>query len=350
MARHERRQLVQAGRATTAKQAVQGLSKGCWISGLTMGQFSLIDLITAIVERIGPADVRLSTWTTGIKDMETAIALLDTGRFKSLQILTDRSFPSRQPAYAARLVQLFGADAVVCTQVHAKVAVLRAPGWAVTVRSSMNLNRNDRFEQFDLDEGAALADFYAAWFDLLRKEAGTGIDFQHADQAAAYEAALRAPLTDEAVVLDMMSREGVEPPTPTQAAKRDRKAGRAEEAAPDVLSLDLFDLDPVSLARANVAIAQHGLRSAEPSSVAYVQGHRALREVLAEAKDIRTAQQRQSDPVTVGTAEWLARSAEDATTCSEDELEVYVSEWLRRRSLSLVHEVSGRLALVQVAG
>jgi hypothetical protein len=315
-----------------------------------MGQFSLIDLITAIVERIGPADVRLSTWTTGIKDMETALALLDTGRFKSLQILTDRSFPSRQPAYAARLVQLFGSEAVVCTQVHAKVVVLRAPGWAVTVRSSMNLNRNDRFEQFDLDEGESLAAFYGAWFDLLRKEAGSGIDFQHADQLAAFEAALRGPLTDEAVVLDMMAREGVEVPSPAQAAKRERKAARVDEAAPDVLSVDFFDLDPLELARAHVAIAQHGLRSAEPSSVAYVQGHRALREVMAEVEDLRLKAQEQKDPVTLGAAEWMARSAEDATSCLDDELEVYVSEWLRRRSLSLVHEVSGRLALVQVAG
>jgi hypothetical protein len=314
-----------------------------------MGQFSLIDLITAIVERIGPADVRLSTWTTGIKDMETAMALLDTGRLRSLQILTDRSFPSRQPAYAARLVQLFGPDAVVCTQVHAKVAVLRAPGWAVTVRSSMNLNRNDRFEQFDLDEGEPLAAFYGAWFDQLRKDAGTGIDFQNSEQAAAYEAALRAPLTDEAIVLDMMAREGVQVPSPTAAAKRERKAARVDDVAPDVLSLDLFDLDSLELARAHVAIAQHGLRSAEPSSVAYVQGHRALREVMAEVAEIRIAQQQQADPVAVGTAEWLARSAEDALTCSEDELEVYVSEWLRRRALTLCHDASGRLSLVQAA-
>jgi hypothetical protein len=214
----------------------------------------------------------------------------------------------------------------------------------------MNLNRNDRFEQFDLDEGEPLADFYGAWFDRLRKEAGPGIDFQNADQFAAYEAALRGPLTDEAVVLDMMAREGVEVPLPTQAAKRERKAARVDEAAPDVLSLDLFDLDPLELARAHVAIAQHGLRAAEPSSVAYVQGHRALREVMAEVEEFRRKAQEQKDPVTLGHAEWMARSAEDATSCLDDELEVYVSEWLRRRSLSLVHETSGRLALVQVAG
>jgi hypothetical protein len=213
----------------------------------------------------------------------------------------------------------------------------------------MNLNRNDRFEQFDLDEGEPLAAFYGAWFDQLRKDAGTGIDFQNSEQAAAYEAALRAPLTDEAIVLDMMAREGVEVPSPANVAKRERKAARVDEAAPDVLSLDLFDLDPLELARAHVAIAQHGLRSAEPSSVAYVQGHRALREVMAEVAEIRTAQQQQTDPVAVGTAEWLARSAEDALTCSEDEIEVYVSEWLRRRSLTLHHDASGRLSLVQAA-
>jgi hypothetical protein len=108
-------------------------------------------------------------------------------------------------------------------------------------------------------------------------------------------------------------------------------------------------MSALELARTHVDLACAGLTEARPGTTAYHEGHKALRAVLAEVAEIRTAQQQQTDPVAVGTAEWLARSAEDASTCSEDELEVYVTEWLRRRSLTLHHDASGRLSLVQAA-
>lgn len=129
-----------------------------------------------------------------------------------------------------------------------------------------------------------------------------------------------------------------------------RQADSAPPDPRDVLSRDWWAMSPMEMAQANVDLARAGLAESRPGTTAYHEGHRALRAVLAEVEELRRKAQEQVDPVTLGAAEWMARSAEDATSCLDDELEVYVSEWLRRRSLSLVHEASGRLALVQVAG
>lgn len=154
------------------------------------GQFSLLDLIRAVLETTGPASVVASTWSTGVRDAENAAWLVETGQITSLRLITDRSFPGRHPEYAARLVRAFGPDAIHCTRVHAKIAIIRAPGWAVCVRSSMNLNRNPRFEQFDLDDDASICEFFEAWVREIEATHPPGVQFEEAEAEAAFQAAL----------------------------------------------------------------------------------------------------------------------------------------------------------------
>jgi hypothetical protein len=57
--------------------------------------------------------------------------------------------------------------------VHAKVIIIDGgPGRRAVFRSSMNLNKNLRTEQFDIDVDDAVAEFYRAWFDGLWEESG----------------------------------------------------------------------------------------------------------------------------------------------------------------------------------
>jgi len=56
--------------------------------------------------------------------------------------LVDRSFATRQPRYCAAVRRLFGDESIRCTRTHAKVALLKNDGWAVTVRSSFHLQLN----------------------------------------------------------------------------------------------------------------------------------------------------------------------------------------------------------------
>jgi len=155
----------------SAQDAIGTIEKGFRLFGFSKGQFSLIDLIRALLEQTGAADVVVSTWTTGIRDAENANALMEKGTIRSLLLLTDRSFPTRKPEYCQRILEVFGAESIRCTYTHAKFAIIQNDKWDIAIRSSMNLNRNPRYEQFDIDDDAELCAFIRAHveecFDVL---------------------------------------------------------------------------------------------------------------------------------------------------------------------------------------
>lgn len=154
-------------RVGNANAALEGWGRGRRLVGMTMGQFSMIDLIRAVLERTGPAALRLSTWTIGLRDAHAAAFLLSRGAVTSLQLMIDRSFAVRQPAYCAAVRHLFGDDAIRATYTHAKIALITADGWNVAIRGSMNLNKNPRFENFDIDDDPAVAGMFHRHLDLL---------------------------------------------------------------------------------------------------------------------------------------------------------------------------------------
>jgi hypothetical protein len=133
----------------------------------------------------------VSTWTTGIRDAENAALLVERGSIRSLRLMTDRSFPTRQADYCARVCELFGPDAIVCTRTHAKFALIWNESWSVVIRSSMNLNRNPRFEQFDLDDSPELLAFFRAFVDDVARLTRSGVKASTSETDAAFEEALR---------------------------------------------------------------------------------------------------------------------------------------------------------------
>lgn len=171
----------------TAREAIGELEHGCRIVGMTKGQFSLLDLIRAVMAQTGPAHLTVSTWTTGIRDAENARLMVERGELLSLRLLCDRSFPRRQPDYCRAILDAFGAGAIRCTNTHAKFAIIRNERWSVVIRSSMNLNRNPRFEQFDLDDDAELADFFEAHISEMEAvmPEGFAVSVRTVDQAFA---------------------------------------------------------------------------------------------------------------------------------------------------------------------
>ena len=176
----------------TATSAIGTLTKGCRIIGITKGQFSLLDLIKAVLEQTGPAHLLVSTWTAGIRDAENAGFLLERGELLSMQLLTDRSFPTRQAKYCRRVREIFGDDAITITNVHAKFAVLTNEQWSVTIRSSMNLNRNRRFEQFDLDDDQAIAAFFLGFADECQAANPSGLDARSPEVEGGFDKVLMA--------------------------------------------------------------------------------------------------------------------------------------------------------------
>lgn len=163
-------------RTGTAARVIGDLTPGTRVTGMTAGQFSAIDALEHMVDQLGPAVVRVSTWTTGIYDVERTKAIKVEGRISEARFLLDRGTFEKSPKYAGALIERLGVDAFRCLSVHAKIVIVHGERGAAVMRSSMNLNKNLRTEQFDIDVCDDVAGFYADWFDALWEQSGRSHD------------------------------------------------------------------------------------------------------------------------------------------------------------------------------
>lgn len=169
-ARPARRRRTRISKVTNAAAALAEFDRGMEVYCLTFGQFSLMDALLALLDRIGPAHVAVATWTAAAADLSRSAEMLHDRRFLSMRFLVDCSFPQRQPGYAAQLVDLFGVDAIRTTRTHAKFVVMTNDEWNVVIRTSMNLNENPRLENIEVTDDPEFAAFMLAIVDTVFAE------------------------------------------------------------------------------------------------------------------------------------------------------------------------------------
>jgi len=159
-------------RGETAKQALAPWNPPAGCFGFTKGQFSLVDLIEAILDKIGPARLDVSTWTAAVADVRQLDALLRSGRITGLRLLVDGSFAQRQPLILQTAIERFGQPSLRVCNNHAKYFLLTNEQAGVVCKTSMNLNFNPRFENFDLSCDPDLHAFLLRVMDDLWGQAG----------------------------------------------------------------------------------------------------------------------------------------------------------------------------------
>lgn len=194
-AKHGTRKVVH--RTGNAARVIGELTPGVRVTGLTAGQFSAVDAMEHMVDQLGPSIVRVSTWTTGIYDVERTRQIRADGRILEARFLLDRGTFEKSPKFAGPLIEKLGVDAFRCLSVHAKVIIVHGERGSAVMRSSMNLNKNLRTEQFDIDVCDDVAGFYASWFDALWDESGRSKD-NRAIIKAVYDRYLSDPEEEEA--------------------------------------------------------------------------------------------------------------------------------------------------------
>ena len=123
----------------------------------------------------------IATWTMGVYDGEQAYGFVTNKRIRSIRFVVDPSMFTRRPELAAVLVQAFGPDAFRAVNSHAKFATVRGDSLAVAIRSSMNLNRNERLESFDI---TACPDM-TAFFEKLVDQIWAKVDAENRSQSRA---------------------------------------------------------------------------------------------------------------------------------------------------------------------
>lgn len=162
-----RRSLRDARRTATAAEAIAGFDRSIEIFGFTKAQFSLIDLLAALLKVTGPAHLTISTWTAASADVTRVLEFLDGDQLTGTRWLVDLTFSKRAPQLAQRIRQAFGGDSIRVAKNHAKFALLRNDDWSVVLRTSMNLNFNPRFENFSIAHDPAMADFLSKIIDEI---------------------------------------------------------------------------------------------------------------------------------------------------------------------------------------
>ncbi len=160
-------------RGENARQAVRQFEKDVELFGFTKGQFSLIDLISATLEKTGPAKISVCTWTANNTDLAEIHRLQKKGMATSARFLLDFSTHTRRPGLVAAIRECFGDHALRVTRIHAKFITIRNAEWDVSIRTSMNLNMNPRFEDFTLTNDPDLADFLEILVDDLFSQRAT---------------------------------------------------------------------------------------------------------------------------------------------------------------------------------
>lgn len=162
-----------------AGEALKKFKKACRIMGLTLGQYSLIDLIRAVLDEIGQSNVICTSWSAGIKDARNIKWMMESNLIKSFCIITDHSYKNRQKKYAIQLEELFGIDSIRTSKIHAKFVLIWNENFKVCIRTSMNLNANRTCENFELDEGETIFNFYHEFAKGIIKEMPKGFTVQN---------------------------------------------------------------------------------------------------------------------------------------------------------------------------
>lgn len=158
-----RREIRDMRRSKSAADALGTITRDVEIYGFTKGQFSIIDILHHCLDAIGPgAHLQISTWTAANADISTVLELCNSGKIASARWLVDLTFNRRSPELAQRIRDVFGDDAIRVAKNHAKFVLLSVADWRLVVRTSMNLNFNPRFENFQLAHDPELWEFHNA--------------------------------------------------------------------------------------------------------------------------------------------------------------------------------------------
>ncbi|MCY4224637.1 MAG: hypothetical protein OXF06_07350 [Bacteroidetes bacterium] len=156
-----------SGRIESPQQALLGFADGVTLCGLSDGMWGLIDMIFALLDKVGASDMVLSSWTFKGAKVEASLALAHAEAIRSLRFLADLNFMEAQPELVRALRGRFGEECVVEWKAHSKFLCLSGGAFDVLLLGSMNLHANKRFEYFTVVGGRGVASAYLEVVDDL---------------------------------------------------------------------------------------------------------------------------------------------------------------------------------------
>lgn len=134
---------------------------------ISAAKFDFWTWIPVLLRWTGPTDALwISTWTVSRPNVDELFELMDAGQIGTVHFLTGTYFKRRESAVAAKLIdgiQRRPPSRFSAFQNHAKVTLLGAGDYWLSIEGSANLTANPRLEQYVLTNDRTLYDWHAAW-------------------------------------------------------------------------------------------------------------------------------------------------------------------------------------------
>lgn len=180
-----------------AVEVVGRLERGGSVFAVSASQFSALDVLVAVLRKIGPADLDMWTYTPGEAEVEALAGLVGEKAVRRLRLIIDQSgLHTRHEAHYRRIQERFGRDAIRVTKAHAKLMALSTEdGWRVVIDGSANLAKNLRFEQVNIRDDAAVWSLVAGLTDDVFGAAAP-LDLEKVSGAAARAVVTRVAAAD----------------------------------------------------------------------------------------------------------------------------------------------------------
>ncbi len=141
--------------------AVKVIGPGHTMHWLSKGQWSMHEMVEAMLLATGPAKLFMSTWTITEEPVRKLFLLKQQGYIQELQCLLDYRIKQRKAAPFQLMNNV--CDRLGLAQCHAKVAVAINEHKAVACVGSANFSRNPRIEAGILTAEREVAHFHASW-------------------------------------------------------------------------------------------------------------------------------------------------------------------------------------------
>lgn len=171
----------------SASKVVEGLEKHGRIFCFTKGQFSLSDLVAAILRRIGPANLNICTWTMGRPDIDTLSGWNTAGMLLNVRMVLDIGFIQFKQLECAMLKQNFGEDCIRLTRNHAKIMTIRNGEWDIVIHGSCNFTINPRVESIEIEDNAEICDFVKSYMEEVWRTAPVGLSVESSEVRQGYK-------------------------------------------------------------------------------------------------------------------------------------------------------------------
>lgn len=165
---------IRISKKGNARQAIGTLKKNEDVFILTFGQFSMIDALSVVLEQTGPAAVSVASWTANPSHLDELHSLVESGAVTEFRFIVDKSLETRHYEYYRNLRLKFGFDRVRTINNHSKFMLIRNDKWDIVVRTSMNLNENQRLENIEISDNEAFAVFFQSVVDSIFSEVSIG--------------------------------------------------------------------------------------------------------------------------------------------------------------------------------